>query len=183
MNGEAWLKDTRKRFSESKDQCDRALAQLMFEQWLHQLGPESNSIATIMLHMAGNMLSRWTDFLTSDGEKPDRDRDAEFDNPTTLTREALLARWESGWACLFAAIDPLTEADLDRTVTIRTRPLLVSAALTRQLQHYGVHTGQIVLLAKHLAGAQWNTLSVKRGGSRAFNQSMASVSDPLGRKA
>lgn len=173
MNGTLWLADVRKRFSDSKDQCDRALAQVPFERWTHQLGPESNSIATIMLHMAGNMLSRWTDFLTTDGEKPDRDRDAEFENPEALSREQLLARWEAGWACLFSAIDPLTDADLDRTVTIRTKPLLVSAAITRQVQHYGVHTGQIVLLAKHLVGESWSTLSVARGASKAFNQAMA----------
>lgn len=174
MNGTLWLADVRKRYSDSKDQCDRAIAQVPFEQWTHQLGPESNSIATIMLHMSGNMLSRWTDFLTTDGEKPNRDRDGEFDNPTALTKEQVLDRWEQGWACLFAALDGLTEEDLDRTITIRTKPMLASAAVSRQLQHYGVHTGQIVLLAKHLVGpTEWKTLSVARGASKAFNEAMA----------
>lgn len=179
MNGMLWLADVRQRYADSKAQCDRAIAQVPFEQWTHQLGPESNSIATIMLHMAGNMLSRWTDFLTTDGEKPNRDRDGEFENPTGLTREQLLARWEEGWACLFAALDGLTEDDLDRSITIRTKPMLVSAAISRQLQHYGVHTGQIVLLAKHLVGgANWKTLSVARGASKAFNEAMARGEDP-----
>lgn len=184
MNGMLWLADVRKRYSDSKDQCDRAIAQVPSEQWTHQLGPESNSIATIMLHMSGNMLSRWTDFLTTDGEKPNRDRDGEFDNPTALTKEQILDRWEKGWACLFAALDGLTEEDLDRTITIRTKPMLASAAVSRQLQHYGVHTGQIVLLAKHLVGpAQWKTLSVARGASKAFNEAMARGEDPHAKPA
>ena len=178
MNGAAWLADARKRFVESKSQCDRALAQVPFEQWTHQLDPLSNSIATILLHMSGNMLSRWSDFLTSDGEKPDRDRDGEFVNPRELTREQLLDRWERGWACLFAALDGLTPDDLDRTVTIRTKPLTVHSAINRQLQHCGVHQGQIVLLAKHLVGERWSTLSVARGASKAFNAAMASGEDP-----
>ena len=178
MNGALFLADVRKRYAESKEQCDGALAQVPFERWTHQLDPLSNSIATIMLHMAGNMLSRWTDFLTTDGEKPGRDRDGEFDNPSALSREQVVARWEAGWACLFAAIDGLTPDDLERTVTIRTKPLLVHAALTRQLQHYALHQGQIVLLAKHLVGERWNTLSVARGASKAFNQQMASGADP-----
>ncbi len=178
MNGTLWLADARKRFVESKSQYDRALAQVPFERWTYQLDPFSNSIATILLHVSGNMLSRWSDFLTTDGEKPDRDRDAEFANPRELTREQLLDRWERGWACLFAALDGLTEADLDRTVTIRTKPLTVYSAINRQLQHYGVHQGQVVLLAKHLVGEKWSTLSVARGASKAFNDAMASGADP-----
>ncbi len=172
MNGSIYLADALQRFHESKDTCDRALAQVPFEQWQRRLDPESNSIVTLMLHMSGNMLSRWTDFLGSDGEKPDRDRDAEFEDPAAVSREALLARWEAGWACLFEALEGLRETDLDRTVTIRSKPLAVSSAINRQLAHYGYHAGQLVFLAKHLAAGPWRSLSVPRGGSAAFNAAM-----------
>ncbi len=166
-------------FQKTRQLCDRSIAQLSDAQLHARLDAEANSVAMLMQHLAGNMRSRWTDFLTTDGEKPNRDRDGEFDNPTALTKEQLLARWEQGWACLFAALDGLTEEDLDRSITIRTKPMLVSAAISRQLQHYGVHTGQIVLLAKHLVGpANWKTLSVARGASKAFNEAMARGEDP-----
>lgn len=172
MNGSAYLADAIKRFRESKSQCDRAMAQVPFETWTRQIDPGSNSIATIMLHLSGNMLSRWTDFLTSDGEKPTRDRDGEFENPASMTREALLERWESGWACLFGALESLTEADLDRTITIRSQPIPVVGAINRQIAHYALHTGQVILLAKHFAGASWQTQSVARGASKAFHEEM-----------
>ncbi len=139
-----------------------------FERWGHRLDPDANSIVTLMLHLCGNMRSRWTDFLTRDGEKPDRDRDAEFED-AALDREALLARWEAGWECLFGALAGLGDADLDRTVLIRAQAHTVFEAIDRQLAHYAVHTGQLILLAKHLAGPAWTTLSVPRGGTVAFN--------------
>jgi hypothetical protein len=168
VNGAAYLADVKKWFRQSKEQCDGALAQVPFERWSHRIDPGSNSLVTLMLHLSGNMLSRWSDFLDSDGEKPTRDRDLEFED-MALAREDLLARWESGWACLFGALEGLTEADLDRTITIRSQPLGVVSAINRQLAHYAHHAGQMVMLAKHLAGPGWRTLSVPRGGSAAFN--------------
>ncbi len=172
MDGTIYLSDAVKRFREAQSQCDKALAQVPFELWSQRLDPESNSLVTLMLHMSGNMLSRWTDFLDSDGEKPDRDRDAEFEDPETLSREALLERWSRGWACLFDALSGLTEKDLERTVTIRSQPLGVVEAINRQIAHYAQHAGQIVFLAKHLAGGRWKTLSVPRHGSAAFNAAL-----------
>ncbi len=172
MNGTAYLEDVKQRFRDARKQCDRALAQVPFERWSHRLDPDSNSIVTLMLHLSGNMLSRWTDFLTTDGEKPDRDRDAEFEDPETPSQDALLARWELGWQCLFDALGSLTEADLDRAVTIRGQSLGVVEALNRQLAHYAQHAGQLVFLAKHLTAGQWKTLSVPRHGSAAFNAAM-----------
>lgn len=172
MNGDLYLADALKRFREAQAQCDRALAQVPVERWTHRLDPESNSLATLMLHLSGNMLSRWTDFLTTDGEKLDRDRDAEFEDPATFDPEALRARWERGWTCLFGALEGLTAADLDRTVAIRNEPHTVLEAINRQLAHYPYHAGQLVLLAKHLAPGPWQTLSVARGGSRAHNAAM-----------
>jgi uncharacterized protein DUF1572 len=164
MDGAAFLTDVTQRFQELRQQCDRAIAQVPYEQWGHRLGPESNSIVTLMLHLSGNMLSRWTDFLTSDGEKPTRDRDAEFEDPASLSRESLVARWEKGWTCLFDALAALSESDLERFVTIRSQQLSVVEAIHRQLTHYAAHTGQIIFLAKHLAGPGWQTLSIPRRG-------------------
>jgi hypothetical protein len=171
VNGALWLADVEKRFRELQSQCDRALAQVPFERWGQRLDPDANSITTLMLHLSGNMRSRWTDFLTSDGEKPDRARDTEFED-ATLDREALLQRWQAGWDCLFGALAGLGDADLERTVLIRAQPHTVFEAIDRQLAHYAVHTGQLVLLAKHLSGPAWSTLSVSRGGSGAFNAGM-----------
>ena len=173
MNGAHYLEDITRRFREAEAQCNRALAQVPFERWHHRLDPESNSLVTLMLHLAGNMISRWTDFLASDGEKPDRNRDAEFEDPATLTEAALRERWARGWACLFDALGGLTEADLDRVVTIRHQPHTVVEAINRQATHYAYHAGQMVFLAKHLAGADWQTLSVARRGTAAFNAEMA----------
>ncbi|WP_243285972.1 DUF1572 family protein [Geothrix terrae] len=169
MNGDLYLADALKRFREARTQCDRALAQVPVERWTHRLDPESNSLATLMLHLSGNMLSRWTDFLTTDGEKPDRHRDTEFEDPETFDPEALRDRWERGWACLFDTLGSLTAADLDRVVTIRKETHTVLEAINRQLAHYPYHTGQIVFLAKHLAPDSWKSLSVARGGSVAYN--------------
>ena len=159
--GAAYLADAVRRFHEAKRQADGALGQVPFERWHERLDPESNSLATLALHIAGNQVSRWTGFLTSDGEKPDRNRDAEFED-AGLTRKELLARWERGWATLFAALASLTEADLTRSVTIRAEPHAVVEAINRQIAHYALHVGQMLFLAKHLAGPAWRSQSVPR---------------------
>jgi len=148
------------------------MTQVTDEQLLTLLDEEMNSIAQIVKHMAGNMRSRWTDFLTTDGEKPDRDRDSEFVNPPA-TRKALLEVWESGWNRVFGALEPLSDADLGRIVKIRGEAHSVMQAINRQLAHYAYHCGQIVFLAKHLQHAQWKSLSVPRGQSARFNQKVA----------
>ena len=132
-----------------------------------------NSIATIVKHMAGNMRSRWTDFLNTDGEKPDRQRDSEFEAPPA-SREALMQLWEQGWALVFQAIEPLSDSDLGRTVTIRGEAHSVMQAINRQIAHYASHTGQIILLAKHFRGDQWQSLSIPRNRSAEFNSRVAS---------
>lgn len=147
---------------------ERAITQVAEPQLSQPLDDESNSIVTIVRHMSGNMKSRWTDFLTSDGEKPWRDRDAEF-NPASLTREQLMQAWNEGWACVFPALEGLTDADLGRTITIRGEAHSVLQAIGRQLTHYAYHVGQIVMLAKHFQGPAWNKLSIPRGQSTEFN--------------
>jgi len=159
-------------FRQYKQLGERAMQQVSDEQLFASLDDECNSIAITVKHMAGNMRSRWTEFLTTDGEKPNRDRDSEFVDPPA-TREALMKVWEEGWACVFHAIEPLTEADLSRTVTIRGEAHSVMQAINRQLAHYPQHVGQIVLLAKHYAGEQWHTLSVPRNRSAEFNRRVA----------
>jgi hypothetical protein len=156
-------------FRQYKKMAESAMAQLSDDQLFTTLDGEMNSIALIVKHMTGNMRSRWTDFLTSDGEKPDRNRDTEFVEPPA-TREALLERWENGWKTVFDAIEPLTDADLTRTVTIRSEPHSVMQAINRQVAHYSSHIGQIVFLAKHLAGTNWKSLSVPRNRSAEFNR-------------
>jgi len=152
-----------------QEQAERAMAQVDDEAIFATLGAGDNSIAILVKHMAGNMRSRWTDFLTADGEKPDRDRDSEFVIEPGDTRETLMARWLRGWEALFEAISPLSAADLGRTVTIRSEPFTAIQAIQRQLSHYAAHVGQIVLLAKHHAGERWATLSIPRGRSRELN--------------
>lgn len=137
------------------------MAQVTDEQLFAVLDEEMNSIAIIVKHMTGNMRSRWTNFLSSDGEKPDRNRDGEFVEPPE-SREALIGRWEQGWQCVFAALEPLSEADLGRTITIRGEPHSVMQAITRQIAHYACHCGQIVFLAKHFQHEQWKSLSIPR---------------------
>jgi Protein of unknown function (DUF1572) len=154
-------------FRKTKQLADLAIAQLDDEQLQARLDPEANSVAVLMAHLAGNMRSRWTDFLTSDGEKPWRNRDAEFE-PSSATREALLRDWESGWQTLFAALDGLTDDDLGRTVTIRGEAQTALAAALRQVSHYAGHAHQIVLLAKHFKGDSWAVLSIPRGQSAAY---------------
>lgn len=145
------------------------MAQVTDEQLIAVLDGEMNSIAIIVKHMAGNMRSRWTDFLSSDGEKPSRNRDTEFEDPP-LTRKALLSLWEEGWQCLFRALEPLSDQDLQRTVTIRGEAHSVMQAINRQVAHYSYHCGQIVLLAKHFKHSEWQSLSVPRRQSADFNR-------------
>lgn len=168
----SYLKDSIAVFAYYKKLGERAIAQVSDEQITQTLDGEANSIATIVKHLAGNMRSRWTDFLTSDGEKPDRNRDSEFEEPPA-TRAALLKTWEAGWSCLFSALEPLTDADLNRSVTIRGEAHSVMQAINRQLAHYPHHVGQIVLLAKHFAHDHWQSLSVPRRGSAEYNRKVA----------
>jgi hypothetical protein len=168
----SYLKDSLAVFRHSKQLGERAMAQVSDQQLFLALDEEANSIAVIVKHMAGNMRSRWTDFLTTDGEKPDRNRDAEFVG-APATREALMDMWENGWAVVFAALEPLTDVDLGRTVTIRGEAHSVMQAINRQAAHYAYHVGQIVLLAKHYAGANWQSLSIPRNRSAEFNQTVA----------
>jgi uncharacterized damage-inducible protein DinB len=165
----SYLCDSLSLFRYYKDLADRAMAQLSDGQLFTALDEESNSIALVIKHMAGNMRSRWTDFLTTDGEKPNRNRDAEFVDPPS-TRAELLGLWEEGWSCLFAALEPLTDADLERKVTIRSEAHSVMQAINRQLAHYPYHCGQIVFLAKHLGHENWKSLTVPRGKSQEFNR-------------
>ncbi len=165
----SYLEDSLTLFRYYKNLAERAMAQVSDEQLVRVLDSEMNSIAVIVKHMAGNMRSRWTDFLTSDGEKPDRNRDTEFVEPPS-TREALLTVWEEGWNCVFGALQPLSEADLQRTVTIRGEAHSVMQAINRQLGHYAYHCGQIVLLAKHFNHAGWQSLSIPKRQSGEFNR-------------
>ncbi|MFC5864963.1 DUF1572 domain-containing protein [Acidicapsa dinghuensis] len=164
----SFLEDAIGVFQRYKKLAEAAMTQVSEEQLAVALDEESNSIAIIVKHMAGNMLSRWTDFLTTDGEKPWRDRDSEFEVPPA-NREGLMALWERGWGTLFEALNGLTEADLARTVMIRSEAHSVMQAVNRQLAHYPYHCGQIVFIAKHLAREKWNYLSVPRGRSQEFN--------------
>ena len=145
-----------------KAQADKAIAQVDDAQFFALLDPDANSVALIVKHVAGNMRSRWTDFLTSDGEKPDRHRDSEFEREAADTRDAILARWEAGWEVLFNTLMSLGPGDLGKTVTIRNEPHTVVQAINRQVSHYSAHVGQIVLLAKHFAGPNWKTLSIPK---------------------
>jgi hypothetical protein len=169
----SYLADSLALFRMYKKMAEGAMAQVTDDQLFAALDPEMNSIALIVKHMAGNMRSRWTDFLTTDGEKPDRHRDTEFENPPS-TRVAILEAWERGWALVFEALEPLSDADLARTVTIRGEPHSVMQAINRQIAHYAMHIGQIIFLAKHLQASNWQSLSVPRGQSAAFNEKVKS---------
>jgi hypothetical protein len=165
----SYLKDSLSLFRYYKRLAERAMLQVSDQQLLDVLDEESNSIAVIVKHMAGNMVSRWSGFLLTDGEKPDRDRDSEFRDPP-LTRDVLIAMWENGWRHVFEALEPLSDADLGKEVRIRGEAHSVMQATNRQLAHYAYHCGQIVLLAKHLNHAGWQSLSVPRGKSAEFNR-------------
>jgi uncharacterized damage-inducible protein DinB len=171
----SYLKDSIDLFRYYKKLAERAMAQCTDAGLFTTLDAESNSIAIIVKHMSGNMRSRWRDFLTTDGEKPDRHRDTEFEEPPKIRAE-LMELWERGWKYLFDALEPLTEVDLTRTVTIRTEPHSVMQAINRQIAHYSHHIGQILFLAKHLtvkATGKWDSLSVPRGQSKQFAADVA----------
>jgi hypothetical protein len=165
----SYIEDSLSLFRYYKNLAERAMEQVTDEQLLTVLDPEMNSIALTVKHMTGNMRSRWTDFLTSDGEKPDRNRDSEFVEPPS-DRGDLMKLWEDGWQCLFRALEPLSDADAGRTVTIRGEAHSVMQAMNRQMAHYAYHCGQIVLLAKHFSHKQWESLSVPRNRSIEFNR-------------
>ncbi|HZS04577.1 MAG TPA: DUF1572 family protein [Blastocatellia bacterium] len=167
-----YLDDSIEQFRKLKVMADKAIAQVDDRELFFAPDPESNSIAVIIKHISGNQRSRWTDFLTSDGEKPNRHRDTEFEIDETTTRETVLEWWEGGWKCLFDALEPLRPEDLMRTVTIRGLPHTVVMAINRQLTHYASHVGQIVFLAKQLKAGDWKTLSIPRGQSEIVNQKM-----------
>ena len=166
---EHYLKDALQTFRDYKKLAEKALAQIEGEEFFVTLDEESNSIAVIIKHMAGNMISRWTDFLTTDGEKPDRHRDMEFVITKGTTRDELLAYWERGWACVFSAVEPLRAGDFDRKVLIRGEEHSIIEAVNRQLTHYAYHIGQLIFLAKHFRSAQWQSLSIPRNKSAEFN--------------
>src|SRR6476661_4341296 len=168
--GNHYLEDALRTFRDYKKLAERAFEQVDDEHFFRTIDDESNSIAVNMKHMAGNMLSRWTDFLTSDGEKANRERDMEFVMLPETTRADMIAYWERGWRCLFAAVEPLTADDLMRIVKIRGQDHTVVQAINRQIAHYAYHVGQIVYLAKHFKSSNWQTLSVPKNRSAEFNK-------------
>lgn len=163
-----YLEEARRQLRGHKRMGEGAMSQLKDEQFFIALDPEANSVAILVKHLAGNMHSRFTDFLTTDGEKPDRFRDREFELTSATTRADIMKCWEEGWACVFAAIEPLRPEDVMRTVTIRGEPHTVLQAVNRQIAHYAQHIGQIVFLAKHLRSSEWKTLSIPRGRSEEY---------------
>lgn len=176
MSNEAaklFLDEAIQTFRSQKALADKALAQLRDEDFFVTLDAESNSIAVIIKHMAGNMLSRWTDFLTTDGEKPDRNRDMEFVITPETTGENIMARWEEGWSCALRAVESLKPEDVDRIVYIRGEEHTVTKAVLRQVAHYAQHVGQIIFLAKHLRSSEWKSLSIPRNRSAEFNAEMS----------
>jgi hypothetical protein len=166
-----YLEETRHLFRTYKQMAESAMAQVSEADLFRQLDDESNSVAIIAKHISGNLRSRWTDFLTSDGEKPDRHRDSEFEEPT-LRREEMMASWEAGWSALLSALDSLSGEDLDRTVYIRGQAHSVLKAMQRSLAHTASHVGQIVFMSKHLCGPRWKTLSIPRGKSEEFSRAL-----------
>lgn len=165
----SYLNDSLAIFRLYKNMTERAMEQLTPEQFFTTLDPEMNSVALIVKHMAGNMRSRWRDFLTTDGEKPDRNRDSEFEDPPA-TADAVKKMWEDGWAYVFGALEPLSDADLGRQVAIRGEPHSVMQAVNRQIAHYAQHCGQIIFLAKHLQHENWKSLTIPRKGSADYNR-------------
>jgi hypothetical protein len=170
-----YLEDAISNFRAHKKQTEKALSQVKDEELFQTLDEEGNSIAVIIKHITGNMFSRWTDFLTTDGEKPDRNRDMEFVINAETSREDLMKQWERGWNCLFAALEPLQPEDVMRKVYIRGKEHTVVEAINRQLTHYAEHIGQIIFLAKHFRSSAWQTLSIPRNKSAEFNAYLATT--------
>lgn len=171
MDAQAWLDEVQGQFRQYKSTCERAAAQVSDRDFFAVLGPGENSIAVVMKHLGGNHRSRWRDFLTTDGEKADRDRDGEFVTEGE-TRASIEALWEEGWGIAFASLSSLGPADLETTITIRGEPHTVMRAIQRNLDHAAYHAGQVVQLARHFAGDGWRTLSIAPGRSEEFNAAM-----------
>jgi hypothetical protein len=174
-----YLDEAHRQMRGHKRLAEGAMAQLKDHELFVTLDPEANSIAVIVKHMAGNMRSRFTDFLTTDGEKPTRNRDQEFEISSTTTRADLTKWWEDGWARVFAAIEALKPEDVMREVTIRGEPHTVLQAINRQIAHYAQHTGQIVFMAKHIRSGKWKTLSIPRGKSEDFKMAAPKPYKPM----
>jgi hypothetical protein len=177
-----YLDEARRQFRGYKRMGDRALEQLRDEDFFVTIDAESNSIAILVKHLAGNMRSRFTGFLTTDGEKPDRFRDREFEVTAATRRADVIRWWEEGWGCVFAALESLAPEDVMRTVTIRGEPHTALQAINRQIAHYAQHIGQIVFLAKHLRSSEWKTLSIPRGKSEEFKTASAKFAHGLPRE-
>ncbi len=167
-----YLRDATGRFGDYRSLAERSFAQVSDEEFFRSVDPESNSIAVIVRHVAGNMRSRWRDFLTSDGEKPDRHRDDEFEIAAGTTRASIMAEWEAAWALVTDELGRLRPDDIERTVTVRYEPMSVVSAINRQLAHTAYHVGQIAYLAKHFRSSAWTPLTVPRGRSDEFNEQM-----------
>lgn len=174
MDTNDYLNNVLLEFKQLKNKAEKGMVQIDEHSFFKTLDSESNSIALIVKHMAGNMHSRWTDFLTSDGEKPSRKRDQEFELNNENNRYQLMKYWNSGWNICFETINNLNPSDLNRRITIRNQPHTVYQAINRQLTHYGEHVGQIIFIAKHLRYAKWQTLSIPRGESENFLKKMES---------
>ena len=166
-----YIQDTLLQLRKYKEMAEKAMAQISGEDFFTELSDVDNSLAIIAKHMAGNMRSRWRDFLTSDGEKDDRHRDTEFEIYDSDSKESLMQKWEDGWAICFVAIEPLKPEDLEKTIYIRGEAHTVLEAINRQLTHYAYHVGQIVYLARHFAGHNWKSLSIPKGESDSYDVS------------
>ena len=175
MASSAFIQNSISESRRNKETAEKAIAQIPDAALLEVLDEESNSIAMLIKHLAGNLNSRWSDFLISDGDKPGRKRDAEFQSHADDTRENLMARWEAGWSCLFSALERLQPEDLEKTVTIRSEPCTVLEAIHRGILHAAYHVGQIVFLAKHYTGGNWQSLSIPRGKSEAYRAAVRPV--------
>ena len=172
----AVLNDVVFTFQKQKELAERAMTQIDDADFFRTLDAESNSIAVIAKHVGGNLRSRWTDFLTTDGEKPDRDRDSEFVVPGTTTRADVMATWDAGWSALFATLSSLSPSSLTATVAIRAESMTAIEAMHRAIAHIAQHVGQIVLLAKHYRSSDWKTLSIPRGRSADYLRSASPTS-------
>ena len=166
---QSYISNALKQFDYYKGLGDKTIAQLSFEQLKKEFEKDSNSIAIIVKHLSGNMLSRWTNFLSDDGEKEWRKRDEEFED-TFTSKEDLINTWNKGWNCLFEAIKPLSKNDLEQIIYIRNQGHTVTEAINRQMMHYAYHVGQIVFMGKLIKGANWKSLSIAKGKSKAYNK-------------
>ena len=171
-----YLEEIKRQLRGHKRMAESAMAQLDDRDFFTAIDPESNSVAVIVKHIAGNARSRFTDFLTTDGEKPNRFRDQEFELSSATTRVEVMGWWEQGWTTVLATLDSLKPEDISRTITIRNEPHTIVQALNRALAHYAQHIGQIVFLSKHLRSKEWKTLSIPRGKSEEFKVSPKGVS-------